>query len=396
MAVLESSSSELSSTSTTTTTTTSNKPIKNWGGYDHIVIWCSNAKQSAEWYMLRFGFEYCCYKGLETGNRNTAEHVIKLNNIYLVLVSPYNPVETEYSQRIGIKGDAVKDVAFTVKDCDTVYKQAIGRGAVSVQPPTKLQDEHGYVVLASIATYGDVIHTLVERHCYSGSFLPGYKRVTTKQDPLSKLLPSGELLFIDHIVGNQPDNKMEEACKYYEVILGFHRFWSVDDTQIHSDYSSLRSIVMSDPDSDAIKMPINEPANGKRKSQIQEYIDYNGSAGVQHIALRTNNIIDTIKLLRQRGVEFLTVPYTYYDDLKYRLTKSPVQVYEDIDTLAKLHILVDFDDKGYLLQIFTKPVQDRPTLFYEVIQRCNHSGFGAGNFLALFQAIERDQIARGN
>lgn len=270
----------------------------------------------------------------------------------------------------------------------------MSRGAESVQEPKEESDEHGSVVTATVKTYGDTVHTFVERHAYKGVFLPGYRAVD-KVDPLATLLPSPGLQFIDHIVGNQPDLKMNEACDWYEKTLGFHRFWSVDDSQIHSEYSSLRSIVMTDYD-EVIKMPINEPAAGKRKSQIQEYVDYHGGAGVQHIALNTNDIITALKNLKARGSEFLTVPDAYYDNLKARLAKSPVQVKEDLDVLKSLSILVDFDDKGYLLQIFTKPVEDRPTLFYEVIQRNNHSGFGAGNFRALFESIEAEQAKRGN
>lgn len=383
------------STATMNTTSAPSISTKNWGGYDHLKLYVSNAKQAADWYCIRFGFQYCAYSGLETGDRNYASHVIRQNDIFLCLISPYNPVESVITKRIGIKGDAVKDVALKVRDCHQIYNQAIERGAVSIQKPETSTDEYGSVITATIQTYGDIVHTFVQRINYTGCFLPGFKPVH-KIDPVNAMLDNPELLFIDHIVGNQPDAAMESACEWYEKILNFHRFWSVDDTQIHTEYSSLRSIVMSDPDSDAIKMPINEPANGKRKSQIQEYIDYHGEAGVQHVALRTNNIIESIKIMKARGTEFLQVPKSYYDDLRIRLKKSPVTVNESIDVLESMCILVDFDDHGYLLQLFTKPTQDRPTLFYEVIQRNNHQGFGAGNFLALFQAIERDQIERGN
>lgn len=363
-------------------------------GYDHIHFWVANAKQVAAFYVLRFGFEYLAYRGLETGERNVATHVVRQNKILLAFSSPLNPVETEIGKRILIAGDAVRDVAFGVKDARAIYEKAISRGAVSIAEPHETKDEFGSVVMATVKTYGDTVHTFVERANYKGVFLPGYTTVD-KVDPLSTLLPSPALQFIDHIVGNQPDQKMVEACDWYEQTLGFHRFWSVDDSQIHSEYSSLRSIVMTDYD-EVIKMPINEPADGKRKSQIQEFVDYHGSAGVQHIALHTNDIITTLKNLRSRGMEFLTVPDAYYEDLRKRLAKSPVKVKEDLDELQKLCILIDFDDKGYLLQIFTKPVEDRPTLFFEVIQRNNHTGFGAGNFKALFESIERDQALRGN
>lgn len=344
--------------------------------------------------MLRFGFEYVAYRGLETGSRDVATHVVRQQKIVFAFSSPLNPVETELGKRIMIKGDAAKDVAFGVKDCRAIYEKAVSRGAVSVQEPHETKDEFGSVWQATVKTYGDTVHTFVQRGEYKGAFLPGYVAVN-KPDPLSTLLPSPGLAFIDHIVGNQPDLQMVEACNWYEKTLDFHRFWSVDDSQIHSEYSSLRSIVMTDYD-EVIKMPINEPAVGKRKSQIQEYVDYHGGAGVQHIALNTSDIIAALTNLRARGTDFLTVPDAYYEDVKKRLAKSPVQVKEDLEVLKKLCILIDFDDKGYLLQIFTKPVEDRPTLFYEVIQRNNHTGFGAGNFKALFESIERDQALRGN
>jgi len=374
----------------------SERPAEKYSytGYDHIHFWVSNAKQVAAFYVLRLGFEYVAYRGLETGSRDVATHVVKQNRIIFAFSSPLNPVETEIGKRVMMKGDAAKDVAFGVKDCRAIYERAIQRGAKSIREPTEESDDNGKVVLATVQTYGDTVHTFVERGNYTGPFLPGYRDVK-RTDPLGSLLPSPELQFIDHIVGNQPDLQMVDACDWYEKMLDFHRFWSVDDSQIHSEYSALRSIVMTDYD-EVIKMPINEPAPGKRKSQIQEYVEYHGGAGVQHIALNTNDIIKTLTNLRARGMDFLTVPDAYYDDVRKRLAKSPVKVKEDLAELQKLSILIDFDDQGYLLQIFTKPVEDRPTLFYEVIQRNNHSGFGAGNFKALFEAIERDQAERGN
>jgi 4-hydroxyphenylpyruvate dioxygenase len=241
---------------------------------------------------------------------------------------------------------------------------------------------------------GDTIHTFVERKNYKGFFLPGYKKLGSI-DPLDKILPPTGLQRIDHIVGNQPDGEMVTACEMYEKQLKFHRFWSVDDKQMHTEYSALRSIVMADYD-EVIKMPINEPALGKRRSQIQEYVDYYGGPGVQHIAVSTPDIIATINALRARGVEFLEVPTAYYENLKLRLTTASVKVTEDLKILENLRILVDYDEKGYLLQIFTKPVEDRPTLFWEIIQRKNNQGFGAGNFKSLFEAIEIEQGLRGN
>jgi 4-hydroxyphenylpyruvate dioxygenase len=362
--------------------------------FDHLHFYVSNAMQAAAWYVLRMGFEYVAYKGLETGSREIATHVVRQNDIILAFSCALNPVENELSKRVSVKGDAVKDVAFRVKDCKALYEKAIKRGAKSILAPTEEKDKDGTVIRATVQTYGDTAHSFIQRDDYKGVFLPGYMAVN-KKDPLSSLLPIPNLRFIDHVVGNQPDLKMEETCQWYEKILDFHRFWSVDDSQIHTQYSALRSIVMTDWD-EKIKMPINEPASGKKKSQIQEYVEYHGGAGVQHVALNTPDIINAITQLRARGVEFLRVPDTYYDDVKKRLAKGPVKVKESIDTLKSLGILIDFDDKGYLLQIFTKPVEDRPTLFYEVIQRNNHEGFGAGNFKALFEAIEAEQALRGN
>lgn len=248
--------------------------------------------------------------------------------------------------------------------------------------------------MATIKTYGDTTHTFVQRGSFKGIFLPNYTPITLK-DPLESLLPAAKLNFIDHCVGNQPNLEMVSACEMYEKQLGFHRFWSVDDEQMHTDYSALRSIVMADWN-ERVKMPINEPASGKRKSQIQEFVEYYGGAGVQHVALNTNDILHSVKNLKDRGAEFLSIPSTYYTRLREKLGKSAVQIGESIDELEKLHILVDFDESGYLLQIFTKPVQDRPTLFFEVIERHNHQGFGAGNFKSLFEAIELEQERRGN
>jgi 4-hydroxyphenylpyruvate dioxygenase len=368
--------------------------VGRYHGFDHVHFYVSNAKQVASWYVLRFGFQYVAYRGLETGSRDVATWVVRQNKILLAFSSPLNPVDNALSRQIAITGDSVKDVAFSVSDAAGIHRKAVSRGAQSIQEPTELKDEYGSVVVATVRTYGDTWHTFVERTNYTGPFLPGFKPVNMP-DPLSALAAPPNLLFIDHVVGNQPDLKMQEACEFYERCLDFHRFWSVDDTQMHTEFSALRSTVMADF-AEVIKMPINEPAAGKKKSQIQEYVDYHGGAGVQHIALFVDNIIPAIQALRARGVEFLRTPRTYYEDVRRRLKVSPLNVKEDLDTLEQLGILIDFDDQGYLLQIFTKPVEDRPTLFYEVIQRRNHQGFGAGNFKSLFEAIERDQAERGN
>lgn len=291
-------------------------------------------------------------------------------------------------------GDAVKVVAFSVEDCRRIFAAAVERGAEVISEPVEETDEHGSVVMATIKTYGDTLHTFVERGAYSGPFLPGFKAIDVA-DPMTTITPPIALDFIDHVVGNMPDAGMLPTVEWYEKVLQFHRFWSVDDSQIHTEYSSLRSVVMADP-SEKVKMPINEPAAGKRKSQIQEYVDYYGGQGVQHIALNTRNIINAITHLRARGVRFLRVPDSYYELLKVRLEKSGITVAEDLEELQRLNILVDFDDSGYLLQLFTSPLMDRPTVFLEIIQREGNSGFGAGNFKSLFESIEREQAARGN
>jgi 4-hydroxyphenylpyruvate dioxygenase len=343
------------------------------------------------------GFERIAYKGLETGSRDFCSHVVKQNNIVFCFTSPLNPIDSVESQFVKVHGDAVRDVAMLVDDARKIWKNAVDRGAKSVREPKEYKDKNGTVIMASLQTYGDCIHTLVQNINYSGPFLPGFVAVDKNSDPLSNALGALGLEIIDHVVGNQGDGKMIEVADWYSTMLDFHQFWSVDDTQVHTEYSALRSIVMCDYDR-IVKMPINEPAAGTKrgKSQIQEYIDYHGGAGVQHIALRTRNIIKAVTKLKERGVRFLDIPPEYYDDLRIRLKDSPVVVKEDLSIIEKLNILVDFDDRGYLLQIFTEPVEDRPTLFYEVIQRNNHDGFGAGNFKALFTSIERAQDKRGN
>lgn len=366
-------------------------------GFDHATFWVGNAKQAASFYTVRMGFEPLAYKGLETGERDVVAHAVRQNDVVFIFKSALNPGNKEIGEHLTKHGDGVKDVAFNVVDCRGIYKRAVERGAKSVREPWEEKDEHGTVVFARVQTYGDTTHTFLERTDYNGTdknFLPGYKPAD-KNDPLLAKLPHVGLEVIDHCVGNQPDNEMENVASWYTNILAFHRFWSVDDKQMHTEYSALRSIVVTDYD-EVIKMPINEPAPGKRKSQIQEYVDYYGGPGVQHIALRTPNVIEAVEAARERGLDFLTPPATYYDDLIERLKGSKVEIKESMDVIRKNCILVDFDDNGYLLQIFTKPCQDRPTLFIEFIQRCNHSGFGAGNFKALFEAIEKDQKARGN
>ncbi|XP_071094145.1 4-hydroxyphenylpyruvate dioxygenase-like [Haliotis cracherodii] len=363
--------------------------------FDHVTFWVGNAKQAASFYCSRMGFEPFMYKGLETGSRDIAAHAVKQNKIIFVFQSMLEPNKPEeFGAHLVKHGDGVKDVAFEVEDVDAIFKRAVQRGAIVLKEPWEESDDNGTLRMAVIQTYGDTTHTLIDRSSYKGPFLPGYRAITDK-DPLTALLPPIDLQMIDHIVGNQPDSTMTNAAEWYEKNLMFHRFWSVDDSQIHTNYSSLRSIVVTNYE-ETIKMPINEPAPGKRKSQIQEYVDYYGGAGVQHIAMKSQDIIQSIRNLRARGMQFIQVPSTYYTNLRKQLANSKVKIIEDLDVLQSLNILVDYDDNGYLLQIFTKIIQDRPTLFLEVIQRHNHQGFGAGNFKSLFEAIEQDQADRGN
>ncbi|KAI8097163.1 4-hydroxyphenylpyruvate dioxygenase [Halteromyces radiatus] len=383
-----------------TTYTKENNPF---AGFDHLRFTVTNAKQAASFYCTRLGFKHFAYRGLETGSRDTAAHAVKAGDAIFVFESPIQPhLQQEMAQEIARRGDGVKDVAFTVDDCKAVYEKAVARGAISVRAPEAFTDEDGTVIMATLKTYGDVEHTLIERKNYNGVFLPGFKDSLTSlryEDPLEKILPSVPLAFIDHVVGNQPDDMMESAASFYENAFDFHRFWSVDDKQVHTEYSALRSVVMADP-AERIKVPINEPALGKKKSQIQEFVDFYGGAGVQHIAINTSDIITSITNLRARGCDFLTIPDKYYDNLRKALAvhnqtaKRPVV--EDLDILQKLKIMVDYDENGYLLQIFTRPLEDRPTVFVEIIQRRNHNGFGAGNFKSLFESLELEQDLRGN
>lgn len=378
-----------------------NKPLHgSFLGFDHITFWVGNAKQAATFYMTRFGFSIIGCRGLETGHRDVVSYLLRQGDILLILQSPLDPKNIEMNEHLSLHGDGVKDVAFTVIDVDFVFKMAVQRGAIAVREPWTEEDSNGHIKMASIRTYGDTIHTFVDRSSYRGKdgrSLPNYSSSHhCSNDALLEGLPNTMLNFIDHCVGNQGELQMEKACQMYEEQLDFHRFWSVDDTQIHTEFSSLRSIVMTDFN-ERIKMPINEPANGKRKSQIQEFVDFYGGPGVQHIALNTEDIIGSVEALRRRGTTFLVVPDTYYDNLRLKLAaQQDIQVKESLDVLQKLNILVDYDSNGYLLQIFSKPVEDRPTLFFEIIQRRNHNGFGAGNFKSLFEAIEMEQSKRGN
>ncbi|XP_037970847.2 4-hydroxyphenylpyruvate dioxygenase [Plutella xylostella] len=361
--------------------------------FDHLTFWVSNAKQAASYYVTRFGFEPLAYRGLETGSRQTSAYAVRLNKIVFVLQAQYEPEETAFAKEVAFHGDFVKDIAFTVENLDYIVEYAKKQGAKVVKDIWEEKDENGVVRMAVLKTYGDNTHTLIDRSKYKGSFLPGYQLLPA--DPIKKFLPKVEINFIDHVVGNQPDHQMEAAASWYERCLQFHRFWSVDDKQVCTEYSALRSVVMANYE-ETVKLPINEPAEGKKKSQIQEYVEYHGGAGVQHIALNTEDIISAVENLRARGVEFLSIPSKYYTLIREQLKHSAVRVAESVDELERLNILIDYDEEGYLLQIFTKNTQDRPTLFIEVIQRRNHNGFGAGNFKTLFESLELEQEKRGN
>ncbi|PLN81731.1 putative 4-hydroxyphenylpyruvate dioxygenase [Aspergillus taichungensis] len=382
--------------------------LASYKGYDHVHWYVGNAKQAATYYITRMGFKKVAYSGLETGNRAICSHVVRNGDITFVLTSPlrsldqlervspeHREVLQEVHHHLEKHGDGVKDVAFEVDSVDLVFQAAVRNGAKVVSEPHTLRDADGQVRVATIQTYGETTHTLVEKISYRGAFMPGYRTESGAEDPISALLPGVHLSHIDHCVGNQDWDEMDKICEYYEKALGFHRFWSVDDKDICTEFSALKSIVMASPN-EVVKMPINEPAKGKKQSQIEEYVDFYNGAGVQHIALRTDDIIRDITNLKARGVEFIKVPDTYYESLKVRMKKAGLVLHEDFDTIRSLDILIDFDEGGYLLQLFTKHLLDRPTVFIEIIQRHNFSGFGAGNFKSLFEAIEREQELRGN
>ena len=354
-------------------------------GTDYIEFYVGNAKQAAYYYKSAFGFQSHAYRGLETGYREAASYVLKQDKIRIVLTTPLNS-KSIINNHIVKHGDGVKVIALWVEDAVKSWKETTSRGAKSFMEPTIEKDEFGEVIRSGIYTYGETVHVFVERKNYKGVFLPGFEKWESDFQPE----PTG-LKFIDHMVGNVGWNEMNKWVKFYEDVMGFVNFLSFDDKQITTEYSALMSKVMSNGNG-RIKFPINEPAEGRKKSQIDEYLEFYDGPGVQHIALLTSDIIKTIGKLKENGVEFLEVPDTYYEDL----TKRVGAIDEDIEVLRKLKILVDRDDEGYLLQLFTKPVEDRPTVFYEVIQRKGSKGFGVGNFKALFEAIERHQAERGN
>ncbi len=355
----------------------------------HVEFFVGNAKQAEFYYRKAFGFSRAAYSGLETGNRTTTSYLMRQGNVNFVLTAPMGP-EHPAAEHIKQHGDGVKDIAFYVEDADHAFNEAVKRGATPVIEPHDWQDEHGSVRKAAIATYGDTIHSFISYntnngHNFSGPFLPGFVSQELAGDGVG-------LMLVDHIVGNVELGKMNVWADFYRDVMGFFRYITFDDKDISTEYSALMSIVMSDGQHN-IKFPINEPAEGKGgKSQIQEYIDFYRSAGAQHVALLCRDIRHTVGMLQDNGVEFLRVPDEYYEELPNRVG----EIDEDIDDLKKLGILVDRDDEGYLLQIFTKPVEDRPTVFYEILQRKGCKGFGKGNFKALFVSIEEEQRRRGN
>lgn len=358
-------------------------------GTDYVEFYVGNAKQAAHYYKTAFGYQSFAYAGLETGLKDRTSYVLKQDKIRLVLTTALNS-DSAIGEHVKKHGDGVKVIALWVEDARKSYEETVKRGAKSFMEPVVEKDEHGEVVRAGIYTYGETVHMFVERKNYKGTFLPGFTEWKSDYNPA----PVG-LKFIDHMVGNVGWNQMNATVKWYEEVMGFVNFLSFDDKQITTEYSALMSKVMSNGNG-RIKFPINEPAEGKKKSQIEEYIDFYEGAGVQHLALATDDIIKTVAELKARGVEFLPPPpQTYYDDIPRRLGVHMSMMKEDIKELQKLSILVDADEEGYLLQIFTKPVEDRPTLFYEIIQRMGAKGFGAGNFKALFESIEREQALRG-
>ncbi|HLW34309.1 MAG TPA: 4-hydroxyphenylpyruvate dioxygenase [Chthoniobacterales bacterium] len=357
-------------------------PLK---GTDYVEFYVGNAKQAAHFYKTAMGFQSLAYSGPETGNKESARYVIRQNKLTFVLttsIRPGNPI----ADHVARHGDGVKSIALTVDDATSAWKETTKRGAKSFMEPTTLKDEHGKVVLSGIHTYGDTVHVFVERGDYNGLFMPGFEKWESNYNPA----PTG-LLYVDHCVGNVGWNQMNPWVKFYEDVMGFRNILSFDDKDISTEYSALMSKVMSNGNG-FVKFPINEPAEGKKKSQVEEYLDFYLGEGVQHVAIATSNIIETVTDLQQRGLEFLKIPGTYYDTVLDRVG----HIDEDLKPLRELGILVDRDDEGYLLQIFSKPVEDRPTLFFEIIQRKGAKSFGKGNFKALFEALEKEQERRGN
>ncbi len=354
-------------------------------GTDYVEFYVGNAKQAAHFYKTAFGFQSLAYAGPETGIKDKSSYVIRQNKLTFVLTTPLR-AGNEIADHIYKHGDGVKYLSLRVNNANDAWDQTIARGAKSYMKPTKLSDEYGEIIMSGIHTYGETVHLFIERKNYSGPFMPGFVKWETEYNPA----PTG-LLYVDHCVGNVGWNQMDPWVRFYEEVMGFRNILSFDDNDISTEYSALMSKVMSNGNG-FVKFPINEPAEGKKKSQVEEYLDFYEGEGVQHVAIATSNIIETVTDLQKRGVEFLKVPGSYYETVLERVGK----IDEDLKPLSELGILIDRDDEGYLLQIFTKPVEDRPTLFFEIIQRKGAKSFGKGNFKALFEAIEREQEIRGN
>ncbi len=358
-------------------------------GTDYVELYVGNAKQAAHFYKTAFGFQSLAYRGLETGSKDAVSYVLKQGKIRLVLTTPLHS-KSSINDHLRKHGDGVKVIALCVDDARAAHAETTKRGAKSYFTPKESQDDHGVIITSGIYTYGETVHIFVERKNYKGIFFPGYEVWKSNYNP-----PSSGLKFIDHIVGNVGWGEMNTWVKWYEEVMGFVNFLSFDDKQIHTEYSALMSKVMSNGNG-RIKFPINEPAKAEKRSQIEEYLDFYEDSGVQHLAVATDDIIATVKQLQENGVEFLPPPpQSYYDAIPSRLGAHMKFMKEDISALQELSILVDADEEGYLLQIFTKPIEDRPTLFFEIIQRMGAKGFGAGNFKALFESIEREQANRG-
>jgi 4-hydroxyphenylpyruvate dioxygenase len=355
-------------------------------GTDYVEFYVGNAKQSAHYYITAFGFQALAYAGPETGIKDRASYAIRQHKLTFVLTTPLRP-DNPIADHIYKHGDGVKSISLRVQDAKKAWEETTKRGAKSYMEPKVMKDDDGELVMSGIHTYGETVHLFIERKNYLGVFMPGYR---VWNNPNFKTNDTG-LLYVDHCVGNVGWNQMNPWVKFYEDVMGFKNILSFDDEDISTEYSALMSKVMSSGNG-FVKFPINEPAEGKKKSQVEEYLEFYNGEGVQHVAMATNDIVKTVRDLMNRGVEFLKVPTTYYDDLIERVGK----IDEDIESLKELGILVDRDNEGYLLQLFSKPVEDRPTLFFEIIQRKGAQSFGKGNFKALFEAIEREQEARGN
>jgi 4-hydroxyphenylpyruvate dioxygenase len=353
-------------------------------GTDYIEFYVGNAKQAALFYQACFGFELIAYKGPETGSKEVVSYVLQQEKIRFVLTGSLQQ-DSDIARHVALHGDGVKDLALWVDDAEKAYKTALEKGATMARPLETLEDEYGKIVRGSIHTYGETIHTFVERKDYHGAFMPGFQ----ERKSLRQKAPIG-LLFVDHCVGNVELGQMNQWVKFYQDVMGFNLLITFDDKDISTEYTALMSKVVSNGNG-YIKFPINEPAKGLKKSQIEEFLDFYKGSGVQHIAVATDNIIETVSKLRANGIDFLYVPDTYYETVQERVGK----IDEDMEALKKLNILIDRDEDGYLLQIFTKPVEDRPTVFFEIIQRKGAKSFGKGNFKALFEAIEREQELRG-